>query len=234
MPFLLNDWLADVSGLFFPRNCAVCGRALHRHEEVLCPSCYYKLPRTGFQLSDENPVKDIFYGRLPLVSATSFLFFSKGGETQQLIHKLKYKGKREIGLYLGKLFGSVLNESPLFRKTEVIVPVPLHPQKELVRGYNQSRLIAEGMALQMSAVVMPDVLLRNKHSATQTKKSRYARWENVKDIFELRKAWRLRGKQVLLVDDVITTGATLEACGNRLLTVDGLRLSVASLAYAQI
>ena len=233
MSFFFSNWWADAAGLFFPRSCAVCGRALHRHEEVLCTACYYKLPRTGFSLSADNPVKDIFYGRLPLVSATSFLFFSKGGATQQLIHKLKYKGKREVGLYLGKLFGAALNESPLFRQAEVIVPVPLHPKKEHARGYNQSLLIAEGMALQMPAVVMPDVLVRKSDSATQTKKTRYERWENVKDIFQLKKASRLEGKLVLLVDDVITTGATLEACGHTLLKVQGLRLGIASLAYAQ-
>jgi ComF family protein len=232
LPFL-HHWFSDLAGLFFPQSCAVCGRTLRQQEEILCTTCSYKLPRTGFHLSAENPVKDIFSGRLPLAAGTAFLFFSKGGEAQQLIHQLKYKGRRDIGNYLGRLFGAQLMESDFFREVDVLVPVPLHPRKEFLRGYNQSRLVAEGMASQMSAVVMPDVLYRTKHSDSQTKKSRYERWENVKDIFALKNGSRLENKHVLLVDDVITTGATLEACGNVLLQVPGIRLSVASLAYAQ-
>lgn len=176
---------------------------------------------------------DIFNGRLLLVSATSFLFFSKGGETQQLIHKLKYKGNKEIGIHLGKLFGNQLNNSELFNTADIIVPVPLHPRKEHSRGYNQSLMIGEGMASQMHARVLSDVLYRNIHSPSQTRKSRYQRWENVKDIFEVKNGYRLKGKHLILVDDVITTGATLEACGNKLLEIPDVRLSIASLAYAE-
>ncbi len=176
---------------------------------------------------------DIFNGRLPLFSATSFLFFSKGGETQQLIHKLKYKGHKEIGLYLGRMFGNQLNGSELFRTADIIIPVPLHPRKEHKRGYNQSLMIGEGMASRMNARVFPDVLYRKIHTSSQTKKSRYERWENVKDTFEIKKGERLERKHVILVDDVITTGATLEACGNKLLEIPHIRLSIASLAYAQ-
>ena len=206
---------------------------MHHQEEILCTTCLYKLPRTNFQDEERNPVMEIFNGRLPLISATSFLFFSKGGGTQQLIHQLKYKGNREIGIHLGKMFGSQLNNSPLFQSVEAIVPVPLHPIKEHKRGYNQSQLIGEGMASRMEARDISDVLFRKIHTSSQTKKSRYERWKNVKDIFEIRNTRQLEGKHVLLVDDVITTGATLEACGSKLLEIPGLRLSIASLAYAQ-
>ncbi len=230
----LHTRLFDLATLFFPKNCAVCGKALHRQEEVLCTSCYYKLPVTRFEQHAENPVKEIFYGRLPIEAATSFLFFSKGGATQQLIHKLKYKGRREVGTYLGELFGNSLNQSPLFQNIDVIIPVPLHAKKEHKRGYNQSLLLAEGMASRMKAGVMPHVLFRTTFSSTQTRKSRYERWKNVKDIFEINKGHHLEGKHVLLVDDVITTGATLEACGKTLLAIPGLKLSLASLAYAEL
>ena len=233
MPAFLHTRFSDLASLFFPKYCAVCNRVLQRQEEILCTSCYYKLPVTHFEQHNNNPVREVFQGRLPLVSATSFLFFSKGGETQQLIHKLKYKDRRDIGIYLGQLFGNRLNNSALFRDVDVFVPVPLHAKKEHKRGYNQSLLLAEGLAMQMKARVMPDVLIRKIYTSTQTKKSRYERWENVKDIFELKKGQRLAGKHVLLVDDVITTGATLEACGNTLLAIPGLKLSIASLAYAQ-
>ncbi len=229
----LTTGFSSLAGLFFPERCAVCGQTLQRQEEVLCTACYYKLPVTGFHQMAENPVSDIFQGRLPVVSATSFLFFSKGGATQQLVHQLKYKGKKAVGLYLGRLLGNQLNETPFFREADFIVPVPLHPKKEHVRGYNQSLLIAEGMAMRLPARVIKDVLFRKVHSATQTKKSRYERWENVKDIFEVRKGGRLKGKRIILVDDVITTGATLEACGKTLLQIPGVSLCIASLAYAQ-
>ena len=234
MPAFLHTWFSDLTALFFPKNCAVCGSVLRRQEEILCTSCYYKLPETHFENHYDNPVMEVFKGRLPLVSATSFLFFSKGGITQQLIHKLKYKGRRDVGIYMGQLLGNRLNQSPLFSQADFIVPVPLHPKKEHARGYNQSLMLARGLALRMQAQVMPRVLFRKTYTATQTKKSRYERWENVKDIFEIKNGHRLEGKQVLLVDDVITTGATLEACGSRLLEIPGLRLSIASLAYAEV
>ncbi len=234
MPAFLHTRFSDLASLFFPKNCAVCGKVLHRQEEILCTSCYYKLPVTNFENHYDNPVMEIFKGRLPLVSATSFLFFSKGGMTQQLIHKLKYKGRQDVGIYMGKMFGNRLNQSPLFRRADLIIPVPLHAKKEHTRGYNQSLMLARGLALHMQAQVMPRVLFRKTYTATQTKKSRYERWENVKDIFEIRNGHRLEGKQVLLVDDVITTGATLEACGNKLLTIPGVQLSIASLAYAEV
>jgi len=229
----LSTWTYDILGLFFPNSCRLCGKTLHQQEEILCTTCFYKLAHTNFQNEVENPVMDIFSGRLPLFSATAFLFFSKGGGTQQLIHKLKYKGNKEIGIHLGKLFGNQLNNSALFNKSTVLIPVPLHPRKEHKRGYNQSLMICEGIASRMNARVVPDVLYRKIHSSSQTKKSRYERWENVKDIFEINKGYRLEGKHVLLVDDVITTGATLEACGHKLLEIPGIRLSIASLAYAQ-
>ncbi len=232
MNFALYTWTSDLAGLLFPKSCLLCSKTLHQQEEILCTTCFYKLARTNFQKEAENPIIEIFSGRLPLASATTFLFFSKGGGTQQLIHKLKYKGKNEIGVYLGKLFGNQLNDSELFNTVDAIIPVPLHPKKEQKRGYNQSLMIVEGMAKSMKVRVFPDVLYRKIYTSSQTKKSRYERWQNVKDIFEIKKGQCLEGKHVLLVDDVITTGATLEACGNKLLEIPGIKLSIASLAYA--
>lgn len=231
---LSSVWIRDFAGLFFPKTCISCGNSLYSDEEVLCLKCQYRLPRTNFHLSHENPVMEIFRGRLPLYSATSFLFFNKGGMSQQLIHQLKYKGKKEIGLYVGKLFGRQLNESELFQHADALIPVPLHPKKQFKRGYNQSLLITRGMAATMNAGVYPNTLFRKIHSSSQTKKSRYQRWENVKDIFEMKQAEKLDGKHLILVDDVITTGATLEACANILLQIPNVKLSVASLAYTQV
>ncbi len=233
MTIKLSTWTSDLLGLFFPNSCRLCGKTLHQQEDILCTTCLYKLARTNFQNEAENPVMDIFSGRLPLFSATAFLFFSKGGGTQRLIHKLKYKGNKEIGVHLGKLFGNQLDSSELFSTSDAIIPVPLHPRKEHKRGYNQSLMICEGLASRMEARVFSDVLYRKVHSSSQTRKSRYERWENVKDIFEIKNGHLLEGKHLILVDDVITTGATLEACGNKLLEIPDIRLSIASLAYAQ-
>ncbi len=153
--------------------------------------------------------------------------------TQRLVHRLKYKGKKEIGITLGKLLGRQLSESPFFRDADLLIPVPLHPAKQKKRGYNQSEVIASGMETAMKADLKADLLFRKVHTATQTRKSRYERWENVKDIFGLREAETLKDKHIILVDDVITTGATLEACAETLLEISGIRISVASLAYSQ-
>lgn len=226
-------WINDFVGLFFPRTCQSCGIPLFTHESILCTKCRLHLPLTNFHQELNNPVKEVFYGRFPLYSATSLLFFNKGGMAQHLIHRLKYKRKKEIGIYLGNLLGQQLNQSEHFKDAHTIIPVPLHPKKEFKRGYNQSLMIAYGMANRMHAHVMTDLLIRRDHTASQTKKSRYERWENVKNIFALRQPERLIDKHIILVDDVITTGATLEACASTMLKIKGIKISVASLAYSQ-
>lgn len=233
MPAFKTFWINDLLGLLFPKNCHSCKKPLNSQEEVLCAQCLYKLPKTNFHTHKENPVREIFGGILPLYSATSFLFFNKGGMTQQLIHGLKYNGKKEVGLYLGRLFGAQLMESALFQNANILLPVPLHPAKLKKRGFNQSEIIALGMETAMKAQILSDVLYRKVHSSSQTKKSRYERWENVKDIFAVRKEEYLIGKHVILIDDVITTGATLAACANTLLHIPGVRISAVSLAYSQ-
>lgn len=153
--------------------------------------------------------------------------------TQTLVHKLKYDGKKEIGVYLGKLLGNQLMESELFKDADLLLPVPLHPAKLKKRGFNQSEIIAMGMEDVMKAKLNADILFRTIHTSSQTRKSRYERWENVKDIFIVKNQGLLVNKRVVLVDDVITTGATLQACAEKLLSIQGLKLSVASLAYSQ-
>jgi ComF family protein len=226
-------WMSDFVGLFFPNVCQSCGIPLFSHETVLCTRCKLHLPYTNFQYTIENPVYQIFYGRFPLYSATSLLFFNKGGMAQHMIHRLKYKRKKEIGTYLGQLLGQQLSKSEYFSDADAILPVPLHPKKEFKRGYNQSLMIAKGMSASMQAKVLDDILFRQIHTSSQTKKSRYGRWENVKNIFSVRQPERLQNKHIILVDDVITTGSTLEACAMHLIKIEGIKISVASLAYSQ-
>lgn len=229
-----NSWLVDLVNLFFPLQCQACGNVLFRQEEVICFKCLIRLPRTNFHLHEENPVSRMFWGRIPIHAAASFLFFNKGGKVQQLIHQLKYKGQTKVGLYLGKMYGESLLKSHLFADVELVIPVPLHPRKQHQRGFNQSEVIARGLSSSMHIPCVSDQLIRRLHTATQTRKSRYERWENVKSSFQLNRPEELAGKHLLLVDDVITTGATLEACAQVFGHIPNIKLSVVSLAYAQV
>lgn len=233
-PFLSRIWVSDLLNLFFPNYCQSCGSALVGQEEVICYQCLFHLPKTGFHHHAENPISRLFWGRVNLHSASSYLFFSKGGNVQHLMHLLKYKGHQETGIYLGELYGKELAESSLFNSAEVIMPVPLHPNKQRIRGYNQSEKIANGLSKSMGIPYQGNNLSKIEHTESQTKKTRYERWQNVKDAFSVNEPEKIEGKHILLVDDVLTTGATIEACATKLLQVPETRVSVVTLAYAQV
>lgn len=224
--------LYDLFAIFFPRTCAACETTLLKHERVICSYCEYNLPRTGFHNDADNPVSRAFWGRANIERAASFFYFNKGSKVQTAIHKLKYKGHREVGLRFGELYGKELQKVPAFETVALIVPVPLHPKRKRKRGYNQSECFAEGLAMTMNATINTKALIRTVASQTQTKKSRMSRWDNVSEIFEVKRPEELAGKHILLVDDVMTTGATLEACAMRILAVPGTRVSIATIACA--
>ena len=225
---LIDDFIS----LLFPRICAACGNSLWKQEETVCLSCEFHLPRTNFHLSLENPVSRLFWGRVNLESAAAYVYFNKGNRVQRLIHQLKYKGRKDIGIYLGRQYGQYLKYSPFFQTAQLIVPVPLHIRKLMQRGYNQSEQIAIGLGESMKIPVDPDAICRRKETETQTKKSRFRRWQNVAEVFEVKDPGSLEMKHVLLVDDVITTGATLESCIRALSPIHGIRISVATIAVA--
>lgn len=222
----------DIVGLFFPKICNACGAVLLRNEETICTRCLYTLPRTNFHQHSENPVKELFWGRLPIRSATAYLHFAKAGRVQHLIHQFKYKGKLEVGRTLGRMYGNDLRASPYFKDIEAIIPVPLHWSKQKSRGFNQSEIFGREMAIAMNVPIITDVLIREKATATQTRKSRFERWQNVSYVFKLENSEKIAGKHILLVDDVITTGATIEASASALLEVPGVKVSLAFLAMA--
>ncbi len=221
----------DFLSLWFPNLCAACAAKLYHNEKVICSRCLHALPKTNFHRDKENPVASLFWGRVKIEHATAFYYFSKGSRFRKLIHKLKYEGQHEIGYELGLHFGASLKDS-WFSKSTCIVPVPLHPSKERKRGYNQSEMIARGMSDSLGIPLIIKNLVRDLASSTQTRKSRYDRWQNVENIFSVRNREKFSGEQILLVDDVITTGSTIEACANELLKADNTNVGVASLAVA--
>jgi len=218
--------------LFYPRLCTACGRSLMSHEFVICGYCSVQLPKTNFHNKIDNPIETAFWGRADIKAAAAYYKYTKGGKVQHLIHQFKYHGFREIGVYVGEQFGNSLNESPRFKDMDLIVPVPLHKSKLLKRGFNQSELFGRGLAKSMKAEVLDDNLYRKIASSTQTKKSRWERYKNVNNIFGVRDASLFENKKLLLVDDVITTGSTIEACANILNQIEGVEVSVAAMASA--
>lgn len=229
MKILFLDYLTE---LLFPSLCVVCGDRLIEQEQWICLNCLHHIPRTNFHLSADNPVAQIFYGRVPIEYATSFFYFSKGSQYQTLLHSLKYKGMKELGAEIGKHFGIDLMQSPGFSSVDIICPVPLHPSKEKKRGYNQSWWIASGIAKQMNKELDAQNLKRVTATETQTRKSRFERWQNVEGIFELSNPETFEGKHILLVDDVVTTGSTLEACAVAIHSATNAKVSIATLATA--
>ena len=205
-------FLNSILELFYPSVCAACGHSLFHWEQLVCTRCRSFLPKTGYALVEENPLARMFYGRVRLKAVTACFFFSKEGKVQHLIHELKYKGNSDVGVFLGQELGKAIQEAPLFQGIDYLIPVPLHPKREKERGYNQSMMIAQGVS-EVTGIPIGDMFLkRSVNTATQTHKSKEERWKNVKDIFVLDHAEKLEGKSVLLIDDVLTTGATLEAC----------------------
>ncbi|MBX2878164.1 MAG: ComF family protein [Saprospiraceae bacterium] len=226
------EGLEHCFSLFYPQLCLVCERKKPARGEILCFTCQHKLPKTDFHLDPDNALMERFWGRLPLQAAASLFYFIKGGRTQQLIHQLKYNNKPAVGRQLGQSYGSLLKDSPLFQEIDCIIPVPLHRRKQHLRGYNQSETFAQGLSTSMGKPYYSHTLERRNFTQTQTRKSRIERMNNVQEAFQLKTGKALRGKHVLLVDDVITTGATLEACGMQLLTVKDLTLSLATIGFA--
>jgi ComF family protein len=218
--------------LFFPHTCAGCGSDILGHDQLLCLHCVDRLPHTGFHRYAGNPVEKIFWGRLPVSCATSFLYFTKSSLLQHLVHQFKYNGKAEIGQFIGRRMGEVLREAPRFDSVDALVPLPLFAARERKRGYNQSGVLCDGMAEIMQLPVLKHVITRKSATETQTRKGRTARWANIAGRFELLQPEAISGKHLLLVDDVITTGATLEACGQELIATGNTKLSIFTMAIS--
>ena len=228
----LKNIVGSTMHLLYPHVCTGCGSDLLEADSLLCLTCMHDLPHTNFAALPNNPVEKDFWGRINLVAAYSQFYFSKAFLMQHLIHHLKYKGNTKIGFYLGEIMGKTMLQSNRFSTMDALLPLPLYPDKEHKRGYNQATVICNGISSVMNIPVLSSAVIRQHATETQTRKHRTERWENVKDSFKVVKPGELNGKRLLLVDDVVTTGATLEACGNVMLQAADVKLGIATLAYA--
>lgn len=229
-----STFFSDIIHLFYPNACAGCGSDNLSADQTLCFSCINEMPVTGFHLHEANPVEKIFHGRVPIVNACAHVYFSKDSLVQQMLHRVKYGGRKEIGTFMGTLIGADLKMAGWCKNINALIPLPLNSKKQKKRGYNQAELICDGISMQTNIPVYNDVIIRKRNTETQTHKSRAERWNNIEGKFELVNATKVMNKHILLVDDVVTTGATLESCGNELLKSDGLQLSIAAFAYTTL
>lgn len=228
----LNELKQGLMHLFYPHLCEGCSRPLVGKEDILCIGCALQLPETGYHHIAGNETELRFAGRIPYTYATTFAYFTADGLLQHLLHRLKYSGKQEIGSYLGRCFGQRLLDSGRITDIDIIIPVPLHKAKQAQRGYNQSLLIAQGMSEVLGIPAADDLLIRVRDTKSQTKKTRTERVNNMTDAFEVKNKGALKGKHILLCDDVLTTGATLEACALALLKEENVKISIATIGIA--
>ncbi|MFV0540814.1 MAG: ComF family protein [Aestuariibaculum sp.] len=224
--------LHSVVNLLFPKVCYACYNMLRDNEYIVCTACRHDLPVTHFHFSDDETVKKVLYGRAEIEQGTALLRFEKKGLTQQLIHNLKYKGYQEIGVFLGDWLGGELKTIEAYNSVDAVVPVPLHKNKLKKRRYNQVEKFGQQIALALNAEYVNNVLVKVTNTSSQVAKKRFARWSNNTVLFDMQNSQNIAGKHILLVDDIITTGATLEACINVLNRVQNIKISIATMAIA--
>lgn len=229
---MLKSWFLSAFRLLFPMRCAVCGTTLQDGEEAVCFRCNIGMPRTYYHLEKDNRVEKMFWGKIPLVRATSYMFYRKGGDYRHILHLLKYSGRKDLGYMMGRLVAADIRRNGFFEGIDIIVPVPLHPSRLRERGYNQSEYLAKGISEVTGIPVDVASIQRCVYTHSQTKKSVYERWENVNGIFSVADKTVFSGRHVLIVDDVLTTGATITACADVLSDVEDVRFSVLTLAVA--
>lgn len=230
---LAKEFSDDLLGLFYPNICLACSNKLLKGEKTICVRCLGEMPLTDYWKQAENRLAQRFWGRLPLYGAAALFHFHKGNAVQHLLHQLKYKGRQDIGELMGKMAGEKLKESgSVIHHIDLIVPVPLFWKKQKIRGYNQCDSFAKAIAEYTGVPWCANALTRNFENVSQTKKKRFDRWNNVAEIFSVTNKTQLTGKHILLVDDVVTTGATSEACMQTILKIPGTQVSFVAIAAA--
>lgn len=225
------EFIKDIFHLFFPEVFLSCSETLLQQEHFVCISCRHDFPLTDFLNNPNNLLEKQFYGRVPIEEAVALFHFAKKGKIQQLIHKLKYKGQENIGLFFGKWMGESLKNSKRFKEIDCIVPVPIHPRKQKQRGYNQLTKLGVSVGKTLEIPFNENNLIRVINTPAQTHKGRVERFSGKKNHFEIVNTVLFNGKHILLIDDVITTGVTIEACTKELLKCKNVKVSIAVVAY---
>jgi len=228
---MISELFKDLFYLFYPITCCNCNSNLSRNEFVLCVPCRHDLPYSHYTKHKNNPIETLFFGRIPVQAATSLFLFSQKGMGQKLIHQLKYQGKENIGKFAGFLLAEELIKSKRFQNLDCIIPVPLHRKKQQQRGYNQLTTFGKSLSETLKIPFKENLLIKTSSSTTQTKKNKFDRWKNTIESFELRDTTFLENKHILLIDDVVTTGATIEACAHTLQQPKNATLSIATIAH---
>jgi len=219
---------------FSPKCCLACGGRLEFFESLICLKCKHHIPKTGFLAQLENPVSELFWGRVYLQQAASMYYFQKKSRLQAMLHALKYKNKPEMGQLLGEMVAEEMQQYQNWRHFDAIVPVPLHPDKQKIRGYNQAEEIAKGIQKKIFIPIVSDIVYRTKFTESQTRKTKIERWHNMQSVFGLNeKANQFENKHLLIIDDVLTTGATIDATANVLSEIKDVKLSVLTVAFAK-
>lgn len=231
MRFSYQKYGAPFLHLFYPHNCEGCGSDVLPADQFLCARCRHYLPATNFFAQHGNPVEKLFYGRAGIEQAGATYYFTKNSLLQHLLIQLKYRGNQDAGYFLGRMMGQSLARSERFARVDALLALPLNPKKQQLRGYNQAALLCDGISEVWQKPVLENAITRTRFTETQTLQNRISRWQNMEGVFAVTQPALLRNKHLLLVDDVITTGATLEACGSSLLAVDGVKLSIGAAAY---
>jgi ComF family protein len=225
---LINDFLS----LIYPRHCEACNNNLFKHEFFVCNLCKLTLPKSNYHQKPGNELSMVFAGRIPYENALSFYVFEKSGKVQRLLHAIKYQDQKGLAEFLGKEYATDLLKNNVFSGVDLIIPIPLHKNKLKTRGFNQSEWFAKGLSNALNIKMDTETLARKVETNTQTKKKKYQRWENVEGIFELTNLDNFKNKHILIIDDVITTGATIEAAWQCIKDLEGIKISIAAIAFA--
>ena len=227
------NFLRDLFYLFYPSICSNCSEQLLQNENVICTFCRHDLPLTNFTSYTKNKVSAIFFGRVTIEKAYSLLLFRKEGITKNLIHDLKYRGNEGVGIFFGNWLGEILMKNKEFSTVDLIVPVPIHLKRKKIRGYNQVTKFGERLSTYLNIPFIEDVLVRQSSTKTQTLKARFERFNDLETKFLVNNTTQFKGKHLLIIDDVITTGATLEACASALLKTPNIKISILTMAYTE-